>query len=228
MNDQFLFVIFPYLACVLAVVVTILRYKVQMFKFTSLSSQFLEGKDLFWGSVPWHYGILGVLAGHFLAFVFPKGLLLFNSVPLRLLLLEITGLALALMALFGLALLIVRRFTHKRIQVVTTWSDYLILLVLLVQVLTGIGIAVGYRWGSNWYAASMVPYLRSLFMLKPNLGFVASMPWTVKLHILNAFFIILLIPFTRFMHFLVVPVQYVRRPWQIVKWNWDPGKSRKQ
>lgn len=227
MSDQILFGIFPYLAIALAVVVSIVRYRFQKFKFSSLSSQFLETKDLFWGSVPWHYGILGVLLGHFIGFLFPAKLLAFNSVPVRLVILEVTGLALALLAFVGLALLVYRRLTNKRIQVVSGPSDYLVLFFLMIQVITGIGIAVAYRWGSSWYAASMVPYLRSIFVLQPNLGFVSSMPWLVKIHIVNAFIIVLLIPFTRFVHFLVVPIQYIRRPWQIVRWNWSPNKTGK-
>ncbi len=227
MSDQLLFSIFPYVAVIVSVIVTIVRYRYQKFKFSSLSSQFLEGKNLFWGSVPWHIGILVVLLGHFVAFLIPQQILAFNSVPARLVLLEVTGLAMALLALVGLVLLIYRRLNNKRIQAVTTTSDYVVLVVLLVQVISGIMIAVGYRWGSNWFASSMVPYLRSLFLLKPNIGFIASMPWVVKIHILNAFVFIMLIPFTRFVHFLVVPFQYVNRPWQIVRWNWDPSKSRK-
>lgn len=228
MSDQLMFSIFPYVAMLIATFVPLVRYRSEKFKFTSLSSQFLEGKNLFWGSVPWHIGILGVLSGHFIAFLVPQKILAFNSVPLRLILLEVTGLALALLALVGLTLLIVRRFTNKRIKIVSTKSDYLVLAVLMIQVISGIGIAVGYRWGSNWYASSMVPYLKSVFLFfKPNLGYVSSMPWLVKLHILNAYFILMLIPFTRFVHFLVVPFQYLTRPWQIVRWNWDPKKSRK-
>ena len=227
MSDQLLFSIFPYVAVIVSVIVTIVRYRYQKFKFSSLSSQFLEGKNLFWGSVPWHIGILVVLLGHFVAFLIPQQILAFNSVPARLVLLEVTGLAMALLALVGLVLLIYRRLNNKRIQAVTTTSDYVVLVVLLVQVISGIMIAVGYRWGSNWYASSMVPYLRSLFLLKPNIGFIASMPWVVKIHILNAFIFIMLIPFTRFVHFLVVPFQYVNRPWQIVRWNWDHSRSRK-
>lgn len=228
MSDQILFVVFPYVAVAIAVIVSIVRYRVEKYKFTSLSSQFLEGNQLFWGSVPWHYGILVVLTGHFLAFLFPKSLLLFNSVPIRLFLLEVTGVAMALAALLGLCLLIHRRMTNKRIMVVTTKSDYLILIFLLSQVVSGILIAVTLRWGSSWFATNMTPYLRSLFLFNPEMSYVQTMPLLVKVHIVNAFILIILIPFTRFLHFLVVPLQYIFRPWQIVRWNWDPNKSRKQ
>ena len=228
MSDQLMFSIFPYVAMIVATFVPMARYRSERFKFTSLSSQFLEGRTLFWGSVPWHIGIIGVMTGHLIGFLVPAKVLAFNSVPLRLIILEVTGLAFAILAFVGLALLIVRRLSNKRVQVVSSTSDYVVLVVLLVQVISGIGIAVAYRWGSNWYAASMVPYLRSVFIyFKPNLGYVASMPWLVKLHILNAYLFLLLIPFTRFIHFLVVPLQYLTRSWQVVRWNWDPTKSRK-
>ena len=132
-----------------------------------------------------------------------------------------------LIALFGVIILMRRRMVNKRLMVVTSKMDRVVLFVLLMQVLAGVSIAVMYRWGANWYAASMAPYLQSLFLLKPNLAYVAPMPLLVKFHIVNGFFIVLLIPFTRFLHFLVVPLQYPFRNWQIVMWNWDPKKVRK-
>lgn len=227
MIDNILFAFFPYIAIFVALTVIFVRYRFQRFKFTSLSSEFLEGNQLFWGSVPWHYGILTILGGHFLGIVFPSAILSWNADPIRLVILEATGLAMAVCAFVGCFLLIIRRFTNKRIQVVSTKSDYAVLLVLFFQVITGIFISVNYRWGSNWYSTAMAPYLKSVFMLKPNLGFVISMPWIVKLHIVNAYLIVILIPFTRFVHFLVIPFQYIRRPWQVVRWNWDPSKVRK-
>jgi nitrate reductase gamma subunit len=227
MYDNILLMVFPYLAVAIAITVSIYRYKTNRFVFSSLSSQFLESNELFWGSVPWHYGILTVLLGHLFGFLFPKELLAFNGVPLRLYILESTGLIMGLLSLVGVVLLIKRRMTNKRIMAVTTTTDKVVLVVLFLQVLAGVGIAITYRWGSNWYAASMSPYLRSLIILKPNLAYVASMPILVKFHIVNGFIIVLLIPFTRFMHFLVVPLQYPFRKWQIVMWNWDPKKIRK-
>jgi nitrate reductase gamma subunit len=227
MYDNILLMVFPYLAVAIAVTVSIYRYKTNRFAFSSLSSQFLESNELFWGSVPWHYGIITVLLGHLIGFLFPRELLAFNGHPVRLYILEGTGFIMGILSLVGIILLIKRRLTSKRLMAVTTTMDKVVLLVLLLQVLAGVGIAINYRWGSSWYASSMAPYLQSLFILKPNLAYVASMPILVKFHIVNGFIIVLLIPFTRFMHFLVVPLQYPFRKWQIVMWNWDPKKIRK-
>jgi nitrate reductase gamma subunit len=53
------------------------------------------------------------------------------------------------------------------------------------------------------------------------------MPWLVKLHILNAYLLILLFPFTRLVHVLVVPNPYLWRKPQVVRWAWNPNVVRK-
>ena len=55
--DAFLFIALPYMALVLAIGVGIYRYVTNRYTYSSLSSQILENRKLFWGSVPWHYGI---------------------------------------------------------------------------------------------------------------------------------------------------------------------------
>jgi nitrate reductase gamma subunit len=227
MLNLFLFVIFPYLAVSTMLVVSLYRFYQNSYKFSSLSSGFLESNRLFWGSVPWHYGILTVLLGHLIGFLFPREVIAFGSVPMRLLIMEITALIFGLMALFGLFMLIYRRLTVKRIQVVTSKMDILILLMLLVQTFSGVSTAIIYRWGTSWYAMAMVPYLKSVFTLSPDMSYVVAVPWLVKLHIVNAFLIIALLPFTRLVHFLIIPVPYIWRSWQIVIWNYDSKKIRK-
>lgn len=219
--DKVLFIVFPYVALTVLVVGSIYRYRARPFTFSSISSQFLEGRTLFWGSVPFHWGILTVFAGHLLAFLCPSAILAWNSVPLRLILLEVTGLALGLSVLFGLCVLFARRILNPRIRVVTSPMDIAISLLLLAQVVLGCWIAVGYRWGSNWFASSLTPYLWSIFSLQPNIEAVTPMPIVVKLHIVGAFLIFALIPFSRLAHFLVAPLHYLVRPYQKVVWYWD-------
>jgi nitrate reductase gamma subunit len=179
----------------------------------------LESGRLFWGSVPWHYGILIVLAGHLIAFLIPRSVLAWNGVPWRLYVLEIAGLAFGLLTLVGLILLIIRRATSARIRVVTSGMDVILLLVLLIQVIAGVWTAIVYRWGSSWYASFAVPYLWSVIKFQPDISLVSNLPFMVKVHISGAFVFIALIPFTRLIHFLTVPIQYLWRPYQVVIWN---------
>lgn len=217
--DQLLFGVFPYVALVVAIIATTVRYLNKTFSFSSLSSQFLENRKLFWGSPPFHYGIIIILLGHFVAFLVPSGILAWNGVPWRLYILEAAALAFGLLALWGLIVLIIRRATDARVRAVTSPMDIVLLVVLLTQVATGVGTAISYRWGSSWYAASAAPYLWSVFRLHPDISLIENLPLLAKIHMVNASLIVLLLPFTRLVHFLSLPFQYFRRPHQVVIWN---------
>lgn len=227
MFDVILFMVLPYVAVTVLLIASLWRYFKTSYKFSSLSSEFLESNQLFWGSVPWHYGILVVLSGHFVAFLVPAKIMAWNSVPVRLLILEVSALVFGIMALVGLVLLIVRRISSDRVRAVTSLMDIVVLLLLLLQVASGVGIALFLRWGSAWYAAAVVPYLRSLFTLNPNIEFVTGLHWIAKVHIVNAFVLVGILSFTRLVHFLILPVWYLWRPYQLVVWNADPRKLRK-
>jgi nitrate reductase gamma subunit len=96
------------------------------------------------------------------------------------------------------------------------------LLVLLVQVVAGVWTAIFYRWGSSWYAGFAVPYLWSILKLSPDTSLVANLPFMVHLHIVGAFATLALLPFTRLVHFLSIPYDYLWRPYQVVIWNRQP------
>jgi nitrate reductase gamma subunit len=217
--DLFLFAVLPYLAGLLFFLGTVHRYRAQTFTYSSLSSQLLENQQHFWSLVPFHYGILVVLAGHLLAWLLPESILAWNSRPWRLYLLEVTGLAFGLLSLLGLLAILLRRWTHPRVRVVTSLVDWLLYALLLVQVASGVYVAVFHPWGSSWFAAAMAPYLWSLLRLAPDLATVVAQPLAVKLHIVNAYLLIGLFPFTRLVHILVVPNPYLWRKPQVVRWR---------
>ena len=218
MVDAVLFGAFPYVAVILAVIVGVYRYATDRFSYSSFSSQFLENRSLFWGSVPWHYGIISVVLAHIFALLVPGVWAALIAEPTRLYILEVIGLALALSALVGLALLIVRRLTSSRIKSVTSTMDWVLLATLLAQVALGFWVALFYRWGSDWYLHTAVPWLISLAQLDPQTQFVTSLPWVVKLHMLGGFLLIGMFPFTRLVHVVTVPVTYLWRPYQVVVW----------
>lgn len=219
MVDLMLLGVLPYVAVALAIAVGLYRNINDRYTYSSLSSQFLENGKLFWGAVPWHYGILIVLLGHIIGFLIPRGVMAWNGVPVRLYILEVTALSLGLMALWGIITLLWRRTTNPRIQSVTTAMDIILLLLLLFQVFAGVYTAIFYRWGSAWYVHAAVPYLWSLFSLSPQVGYVSGLPLMVKLHIINAWVLTGLFPFTRLVHLISLPFGYVTRPYQVVAWH---------
>jgi len=216
--DQFLFVALPYVCLFTFFLMTIYRYRMQSFSYSSLSSQFLENKHHFWAVVPFHYGILVITAGHLLAFAIPRSLLAWNRIPWRLFILEISALAFGILTLIGLVGIVVRRLGNSKVRVVTTPTDWILFAMLLVQTVSGVGIALFYPWGSSWFATNMSPYLWSIVKLAPEVSYVAAMPHLVKLHIVLAFLTIGFFPFTRLVHVLVIPNPYLWRKTQVVRW----------
>ncbi len=222
--DNFFFIALPYVAVFVFFVGVINMFLVTPFKVSSLSSQFLERDGLFWGSVPFHVGMGVVFLLHLTAFLIPKTLVAWNSVPIRLMTLEVTGFVFALSFLFGIVVLLLRRRLNARVRAVTTWMDIVIEVMLLYQVILGCTIALTLRWGSSWFAADLSPYLWSLIKFNPHTDAVVAMPLIVKIHIVVAFLILLILPFTRLMHLLTAPFHYLFRPYQQVIWNWDRKK----
>jgi len=220
--NYLLFVVFPYTCLAIFLIGTIYRYTNRAFSVSSLSSQFLEGKKLFLASQLFHWGILFLFFGHLIAFLFPRSILAWNGQPIRLLILEVTAFIFGLSAFVGLLLLIFRRLTDRRVQIVTSKMDMVVYLILFIQIVSGLLVAYYSRWGSSWFAAFLTPYLRSIFVFDPQIDAIASVnSFWLKAHVISAFAILGVIPFTRFMHFLVYPVDYIWRSYQQVIWNWD-------
>jgi nitrate reductase gamma subunit len=224
--DNFLFGALPYIAIAIFFVGAIYRYRATGFKFSSLSSQFLEGGGIYIFAVLFHWGILVVFLGHLIAFLFPEATLAWHSSAARLIADEIVIFTFGLSVLIGLTALFIRRMASPRIWVVTSRMDIVIELLLLAQIVFGLWIALGYRWGYYWFASDMSPYLWSILKLNPQIEAVSAMPWVIKTHIVGAFVILGMIPFTRLVHFLVAPFHYMWRPYQQVIWYWDRKRIR--
>jgi nitrate reductase gamma subunit len=91
--------------------------------------------------------------------------------------------------------------------------------VLLAQVALGMWVALGYRWGSDWYVHTAAPWVHSLFRLQPDVATVTVLPWVVKAHMLGGFVLLAMFPFTRLVHIVTYPITYLWRPYQVVIWN---------
>ncbi len=214
-----LFTVFPYVAIAIAVIGSVYRYFNDRFSYSSQSSQFLENRELFWGSVPWHYGIILVFLAHLGATVLAPvwGLIITSSISRDII--RLTGPILGLVAAFGLLVLIVRRVENDKARAVTSKADWVMLILLLIQIVMGLIITLFYRWGSAWYPYTASPWLFSIVTLNPQPQFVQVLPPLVQAHFLNAFLLVAIIPFTRLVHLFTVPITYLWRPYQVVIWN---------
>jgi nitrate reductase gamma subunit len=117
---------------------------------------------------------------------------------------------------------VVRRATVPAVRVVTNARDWVLFAILGTQVVSGIGVAILYPWGSSWYAATATPYLRSLLLFAPDISAMAVMPWLVQVHVITAFVLLGYAPFSRLVHVLVAPMPYLWRKPQIVRWYRGP------
>lgn len=224
--NNFFFIALPYVAIIIFVIGTIYRYRETKFKYSSISSQFFETRMLYWGSVPFHYGIIFLFFGHLTAFLIPRYVLLWNQQPLRLAILEITAFVAAILTFLGLINLFYRRLKNPYVRKVTNYADIILEILLLTEIFLGLWVAYSYRWGSTWFAVVLSPYLKSIFEFNPKTDAIVMLPLVVQLHIIFAFLILLIIPFTRLVHLLVFPLSYLWRPYQKVIWNWDRKKVR--
>ncbi len=221
--NAFLYIGFPYVALAAAIFGGIYRFYFRRFSYSSLSSQFLENRQLFWGSASWHYGITLILLAHLFSGLFPGLSQIILGNQLRLMVLEFTGMALGLFALFGLLVLIFRRLgRYSRARRVTSILDGILLTFLLLQVASGVSVALFDRWGSLWYLKTAVPWFWSLVLFRPDMNTVIFLPPLVKFHFLCGFAVILLFPFSRLVHVIKFPIHYLWRPYQVVIWNRRP------
>jgi len=224
MLDNLLFVVFPYVAVLLAFGVSIYRYFASRFSYSSLSSEILEKDWLFWGAVPWHYGVVPTLLIHLAGFAVPGLLAILHGTANRLYILELIGKAFALLSFAGIVVLILRRLTHSRIRALTSVMDWVVLVLLLNQIFLGLWLTFFYRWGAAWYIHTATPWVVSLATFHPQPGYVTALPLVPKLHFLNATLLIAVFPFSRLVHLVTVPITYLYRRLQIAIWYRRPAQ----
>src|SRR5262245_19111762 len=76
----------------------------------------------------------------------------------------------------------------------------------MVSLVSGLLVAVEYRWASSWGAVILAPYVSSLLRGDPVIDLASQMPFPAQLHVLASFATLAVIPFTRVATFLVAAI----------------------
>ena len=175
------------------------------------SSQFISNdKSLRWGSTLFHYAILLVLLGHILGLLTPEWLYnWFMTNETKRLLAILMGSISGAAALVGITLLVVRRFSNKRGWATSKIQDYVIVVLLLVQISLGLWCTYITTQSSLEDYMAMEYWAQGIFIFEPDSWkYIADADLIYKIHIVNGFLIFIIFPFTKLMHMIMVPVQY--------------------
>lgn len=223
--DFIIFGIMPYAALTILVVGSIARYERDPFTWKSSSSQLLRRKQLIWGSVLFHVGIITIFFGHLVGLFTPVWVLDAFGIPywLKQWMAVIIGGPAGIAALIGATMLLHRRLGDPRIRRTSSYPDIIIMVLIWLQLI--IGLLTITQTLQHMDGSEMVRFMnwsQSIVTWNINAWLtVVDVHWLYKLHIFLGLIITALFPFTRLVHIIsgfAAPLRYLFRPgFQIVR-----------
>jgi len=219
--NNLLFGVYPYIAVMVFVVGSWIRFDREQYTWKADSSQMLNGKGFRIASNLFHVGVIFILMGHFVGLLTPEWIYHYViSSANKQLVAMISGGFFGILCLIGLLMLLKRRLTNARVRASSKFSDIMILVMLLVQLLLGlmtIIVSLDHLDGSvmvmlgNW-AQNIVT-----FQSAAAAQAIENVHIIYKLHVFVGLTMILFFPFTRLVHIISVPVWYLGRRYQVVR-----------
>ncbi len=220
--NNFLFGIYPYIAGVIFILGSWIRYDREQYTWKTDSSQLLERKYLKIGSNIFHVGIIGIFFGHALGMLLPHSWWQFIATDVQHQYIAIySGGILGVAALFGGLILFIRRISNEHVKAVSRFRDTFIIALLVITALLGLfSIPSSYHHASDGNVETMLvlsEYLKSIATFNVNADLIKDVPAVYKIHMFVGMTIFLIFPFTRLVHVWSVPMTYLLRPYQIVR-----------
>ncbi len=217
-----LFGIYPYVAITVLILGCIIRYDREQYTWRSQSSQLLRRRQLIWGSVLFHVGILVVFLGHLVGLLTP--IAIFDALGIghgfKQMASMAVGGAAGVISLLGGLILLHRRLTDSRVRKTSSFSDIAILALLNLQLIIGLGTV--FASFSHLDGSEMVKFMawaQGLYTFDlAAASYIQDVHWVYKLHLFLGLTIFLVFPFTRLVHMLSAPLRYFwRSGYQVVR-----------
>ncbi|HEV8077688.1 MAG TPA: respiratory nitrate reductase subunit gamma [Marinobacter sp.] len=218
--NTLVFGIYPYIAILIMLIGTWARYDNSQFTWRAQSTQILSKKNMVWASVMFHVGVLVVFFGHLVGLLTPHFVYepFMNAGTKQVLAIVVGGIA-GIMALIGGIMLAVRRLTDPRVKASSSFSDNMIILVLVAQLALGmltILPTLGHLDGSTMLL--LAAWAQGILTFQGDAAsHIADVHWIYKTHIFLGLTIFVLFPFSRLVHMLSVPLEYFGRKYQVVR-----------
>src|SRR3990167_2887153 len=228
--NHLVFGIYPYIALATLAIGSVIRFDREPYSWRSGSSQLLRRRQLMWGSVLFHVGVLFIFVGHLVGLLTP--IALFDALGIshgaKQLLAIIAGGIAGVMAIVGATLLIHRRFFDARVRANSSFSDNMVILLLWVQLALGLAtIPISAQHLDGHEMVKFMTWAQGIFTFQGDAAsHVIDAHPIFKLHLFLGLTILLLFPFTRLVHMLSAPVRYIWRPgYQIVRSRRSLGRG---
>jgi nitrate reductase gamma subunit len=215
-----LWAVLPYAAMLTFGIGLAWRYRHDKFGWTTRSSQLHDSALLRWGSPMFHFGLLVVLAGHAAGLLVPKTWTEAMGISENTyhLLAAVIGTISGVCTVAGLAILLGRRVRIPPVRRATTRNDIVLFVALAATIAFGLLATVGAASVDGYdYRDTVSPWLRSLFALDPRVELMADVPLAFQTHVLLAFALFAIWPFTRLVHALSAPIGYLTRPYIVYR-----------
>lgn len=220
--NTLVFGIYPYIALAVLAVGTVVRYDREPYTWRSGSSQLLRRRQLVWGSVLFHLGVLAIFAGHVVGLLTP--IAIFDALGVshgaKQMLAIVAGGVAGVMAIIGATMLIHRRLFDARVRAASSFSDTAIIVMLWVQLALGLGtIPLSLQHLDGHEMVKFMNWAQGIFTFDPNAsGYILDVHPVFRAHLFLGLTILLVFPFTRLVHMLSAPVRYLWRPgYQVVR-----------
>ena len=220
---QFIFGIYPYIALVIFIFGSLVRFEREQYSWKSDSSQLLYRGNLRLGNILFHIGIIGLFFGHLVGLLTPLAVwdALGISHTLKQGFAMAAGGLLGLLCLAGLLILIHRRLTDPRIAAVTKPGDKILLAWILLTLLLGLStIFVSANHMDGHEMVLLMTWAQHIVTFRSGAAeFVANASWLFKLHLFMGMSLFVIFPFTRLVHVWsgFGSVTYLGRAWQLVR-----------
>lgn len=218
------FTVFPYLCLATFVVGHAFRYVTDRYGWNARSSEFLEKRSLFAGSVIFHWGIILTFFGHAGGMLIPQPY--FDLVGIdeqaHLTIAHWSGLAVGIAAFVGIVLLLWRRLTHPRVRAVNTVNDTVTVCALLFVIATGL---YNVLFGHHNVLYTVAPWIRGIVTFTPDATLMQAVPFSFKLHVTAAWALLAFSPFSRLVHIWSAPLFYLFRRWIIFRRHPSPSAA---
>src|SRR5690606_4405506 len=167
-------------------------------------------------------GILGIFLGHFFGLLMLKEIwhLLGITAQMKQMIAVVAGGLFGLICFFGLTVLIKRRLGNPFILTIINTMDIVILLLLYAQLILGllsITISLGHMDGAEMLKLMAWAQNTVTFNSSAAVEAISNVHWIFKMHVFLGMTLFVVFPFSRLVHMLSVPVQYISRQHQIVR-----------